>query len=50
MEKLQNYLLGAKFTVYTDSNLLAYVIKSQLGLARIRWLSELAPFNFDIKY
>ena len=49
-EKLRDYLLGSKFTVYTDNNPLAHVKESKLGAAQIRWLSELALFNFDIKY
>ena len=49
-EKLRDYLLGSKFTVYTDNNPLAYVKESKLGVAQIRWLSKLALFNFDIKY
>ena len=49
-EKLRDYLLGSKFTIYTDNNPLAYVKESKLGAAQIRWLSELALFNFDIKY
>ena len=49
-EKLMDYLLGSKFTVYTDNNPLAYVKESKLGVAQIRWLSELALFDFDIKY
>ena len=49
-EKLRDYLLGSKFTVYTDNNPLAYVKESKLGVAQIRWLSELALFDFDIKY
>ena len=50
MEKLRDYLLGLKFTIYTDNNPLAYVKESKLGVAQSRWLSELALFNFDIKY
>ena len=49
-EKLRDYLLGSKFTVYTDNNPLAYVKESKLGVAQIRWLSKLALFDFDIKY
>ena len=49
-EKLRDYLLGSKFTIYTDNNPLAYVKESKLGAAQIRWLSELALFDFDIKY
>ena len=47
MEKFRDY---PKFTVYTDNNPLTYVKESELGAAKIRWLSELALFDFDIKY
>ena len=50
VEKLRDYLLGSKFTVYTDNNPLAYVKESKLGVAKIWWLSKLALFDFDIKY
>ena len=49
-EKLRDYLLGSKFTVYTDNNPLACVKESKLGVSQIRWLSQLALFDFDIKY
>ena len=48
--KLRDYLLGSKFTVYTDNTPLAYVKESKLGVAQIRWLSEIALFDVDIKY
>ena len=50
MEKFWDYLLGLQFQVYTDNNPLAYVLESKLGVLQIRWLSELALFNFFIKY
>ena len=49
-EKFRDYLLGLKFTVYTDNNPLAYIQTSKLGAAQIRWLSELAMFDFNIIY
>ena len=49
-EKFRDYLLGLQFQVYTDNNLLAYVMESKLGASQIQWLSELALFNFVIKY
>ena len=49
-DKFKDYLLGSKFTVYTDNNPLVYVRTSKLGAAQIRWLSELALFDFDIVY
>ena len=33
-----------------DSNPFAYVHKSKLGASQIQWLSELALFDFAIKY
>ena len=50
MEKLKDYLIGSKFIIYTDNNLLAYVKESKLVVAQIWWLSKLALFDFDIKY
>ena len=49
-EKFRDYLIGSKFTILTDNNPLTYVCTSKLGASQIRWLSDLALFNFDIKY
>ena len=49
-EKFRDYLLGSKFTVYTNSNPLAYIQTSKLGASQIRWLSKLALFDFNIIY
>ena len=49
-EKFKDYLLGSKFIVLTDNNPLCYVKTSKLGASQIRWLSNLALFDFDIKY
>ena len=49
-EKFRDYLLGLKFTVYTDNNPLAYVQSSKLGASEICCLSELALFDFNIIY
>ena len=49
-EKFRDFLLGSKFTVYTDNNPLAYVQTSKLGVSQIRWLSKLALFDFNIIY
>ena len=49
-EKFKDYLLGSKFTVYTNNNPLVYVKTSKLGAAQIRWLSELALYDFNIIY
>ena len=49
-EKFSDYLLGSKFTVYTDNNPLAYIQTSKLGVSQIRLLSKLALFDFNIIY
>ena len=48
--KFKDYLLGSKFTVFTDNNPLCYIKTSKLGAAQIRWLSELMLYDFDIVY
>ena len=50
IEKFRDYLLGSKFTVYTDNNPLAYIQTSKLGASQICWLSELALVDFNIIY
>ena len=49
-KKFRDYLIGSKFTVLTDNNPLTYVCTSRLGMSQIRWLSDLALFDFEIKY
>ena len=49
-DKFKDYLLGSRFTVFTDNNPLCYIKSSKLGAAQIRWLSELALYDFDITY
>ena len=49
-KKFRDYLLGSKFTVYTDNNPLAYVQTSKLGASQICWFSKLALFDFNIIY
>ena len=49
-KKFKDYLLGSKFTVFTDNNPLVYVETSKLGTAQIHWLSQLALYDFDIVY
>ena len=49
-DKFKDYLLGSKFIVLTDNDPLYYVKTSKLGVSQIRWLSDLALFDFDIKY
>ena len=35
-DKFKDYLLGSKFTVFTDNNPLCYIKSSKLGAAQIR--------------
>ena len=49
-KKFWDYLLGSQFQVYMDNNPLAYIQESKLGVSQIQWLSELALFDFTIKY
>ena len=49
-EKFKDYLISSQFTMVTDNNPLTYVRMSRLGAAQIHWLSDLALFDFEIKY
>lgn len=48
--KFREYLLGTKFIVFTDNNLLSYLQTAKLGATEHHWASELAMFDFEIKY
>lgn len=49
--KFSNWLQGQKFTVWTDNNPLKYIVtKPRLDACEHRWVSKLAPFDFDIHY
>ena len=49
-EKFRSYLLGAKFTIYTDNNPLCHLRTAKLGATEQRWQGELAAFDFNIVY
>ena len=51
-EHFRDYLYHASdFIVYTDNNLLTYVLPTaKLNATGFRWVSELADFSFTIKY
>lgn len=48
--KFREYLLGKKFFVFTDNNPLSYLQTANLSAVEQRWASELAVFDFEIKY
>ena len=51
-EQFRVYLYYApEFVVYTDNNPLTYVLTSaKLNATGLRWVGELADFNFEIRY
>lgn len=51
-DRFRDYLYYAPhFTVYSDNNPLCYVLTTpRLDATRLRWISELADFNFSVKY
>lgn len=49
-QKFREYLLGNKFVVFTDNNPLSYLQSAKLGAVEQRWASELAVFDFELKY
>ena len=48
--KFKDYLLGSKFTIFTDNNPLCYIRSSKLGAAQLCWFIELSLYDFDIVY
>jgi hypothetical protein len=49
-EKYKDYLMGSKFTVYTDNNPLCHLNTAKLGAVEQRWVAQLAMYNFEVKY
>ena len=51
-QRFADYLsYGPPFTVYTDNNLLTYVMSTaKLNATGLRWVGELAMFQFSLKY
>ena len=51
-EQFRDYLYYApEFVVYTDNNPLTYVLTSaKLNATGLRWVGDLADFNFEIRY
>lgn len=47
-EKFRDYLLGGCFVVYTDNNPLSYLQTAKLGATEMRWVAQLAQFNFKV--
>ena len=51
VEKFHKYLYGSTFDVYTDNNLLTYVLTTaKLDAASHPWVTSLANYNFRLHY
>ena len=51
VEKFHEYLYGSTFNVYTDNNLLTYVLTTaKLDAASHCWVASLANYNFRLHY
>ena len=42
--------MGNLFTIFTDNNPLSHLRSARLGAVEQRWASQLASFDFEIKY
>ncbi len=49
-EKFRDYLIGNRFTVFTDNNPLSHLNTAKLWAVEQRWASQLAMFDFEIPY
>ncbi len=52
-ERFKDYLQapGPQFTIYTDNNPLTYILTTaKLNAVALRWVNDLADYNFTIKY
>ena len=49
-EKFKDYLLGSKVTVFTDNNPLTHLDNAKLGAVEQRWVADLTPFDFELKF
>ena len=51
IEHFQTYLLGHRFRVHTDNNLLTYFLTSlNMDATKQRWINELAKYDFSLEY
>ena len=51
VEKFHEYLYGSTFNIYTDNNLLTYMLTTaKLDAASHHWVASLANYNFRLHY
>lgn len=49
-EKFHKYLLGHKCVVFADNSPLCHLPSAKLEATKQEWASQLAAFDFEIKY
>ena len=49
-EKFREYLLGQRCIIFTDNNPLSHLSTAKLGALEQRWVAQMAPFNYKVKY
>lgn len=49
-EKFREYLLGQRCVIFTDNNPLSHLATAKLGALEQRWVAQMAPFNYEIRY
>lgn len=50
MDKFRDHFLGVPFVIITDNNSLAHLQNAKLGTTEMRWVAQLVPFNFEVKF
>ena len=50
VDKFRDYLMGVPFTVLIDNNPLAHIQTAKLGACESRWVAQLAPLNFEVRF
>ena len=49
-EKFRDLLIGSKIIAYTDNNPVSHLQTSKLGATELQWVTDLALFDYTIKY
>ena len=50
-DRFHEYLYGGTFDVFTDNNLLTYILTTaKLDAMGHKWVASLGPYNFNLHY
>ena len=49
-QTFKDYLIGNKCKILTDHNLLKFLDTANLSCTELRWVQQLASFDFDLEY